>query len=342
MVLSKGLLISLGFTLIVGVLLFLFIKQKTGYIESRINTLFNLVHEEAEKNQVRQVENKRNNMIVSEVAHSTLQSGGMNNAVNNAVSNATNNTGNNLITVSDDSEDDNSGSDSDSGFESNNESIEGSDVESEEESDNPESEEETQEDREVVLEASVSNIDREFASQSHGNVEIKYVKLDQEEGLEGHNIHMMMMNTIDPTVVNLMPNDITESSRVTLVSDEDEDEEDLDDESDLGSDIDELSLSDHEKVTINEDVQTVDVTVPVEPEAQPEAQPVEVDVTVPAEPEAQSEAPQPSESKVIKPTEEFINYSKLSVKVLREIVSSKGLHSEPAKLKKKELLKVLE
>ena len=342
MVLSKGLLISLGFTLIVGVLLFLFIKQKTGYIESRINTLFNLVHEEAEKNQVRQVENKRNNMIVSEVAHSTLQSGGMNNAVNNAVSNATNNTGNNLITVSDDSEDDNSGSDSDSGFESNNESIEGSDVESEEESDNPESEEETQEDREVVLEASVSNIDREFASQSHGNVEIKYVKLDQEEGLEGHNIHMMMMNTIDPTVVNLMPNDITESSRVTLVSDEDEHEEDLDDESDLGSDIDELSLSDHEKVTINEDVQTVDVTVPVEPEAQPEAQPVEVDVTVPAEPEAQSEAPQPSESKVIKPTEEFINYSKLSVKVLREIVSSKGLHSEPAKLKKKELLKVLE
>ena len=242
MVLSKGLLISLGFTLIVGVLLFLFIKQKTGYIESRINTLFNLVHEEAEKNQVRQVENKRNNMIVSEVAHSPLQSGGMNNAVNNAVSNATNNTGNNLITVSDDSEDDNSGSDSDSGFESNNESIEGSDVESEEESDNPDSEEETQEDREVVLEASVSNIDREFASQSHGNVEIKYVKLDQEEGLEGHNIHMMMMNTIDPTVVNLMPNDITESSRVTLVSDEDEDEEDLDDESDLGSDIDELSL----------------------------------------------------------------------------------------------------
>lgn len=49
MVLSQGLLISLGFTLVIGILLFVFIRQKTSSIENKIDTLFQLVHEEAEK-----------------------------------------------------------------------------------------------------------------------------------------------------------------------------------------------------------------------------------------------------------------------------------------------------
>ena len=49
MVLSQGLLISLGFTLVIGILLFIFIRQKTSSIETKIDTLFQLVHDEAEK-----------------------------------------------------------------------------------------------------------------------------------------------------------------------------------------------------------------------------------------------------------------------------------------------------
>ena len=67
MVLSRGLLISLGFTLVIGVLLFLFIKQKTSSIENKINTLFHLVQEEAAKSHQRQLQQKQQNMIISEV-----------------------------------------------------------------------------------------------------------------------------------------------------------------------------------------------------------------------------------------------------------------------------------
>ena len=48
------------------------------------------------------------------------------------------------------------------------------------------------------------------------------------------------------------------------------------------------------------------------------------------------------EVKKITPTEEVINYKKVPVRVLKEIVASKGLHAEPSKLRKAELLKLLQ
>ena len=48
------------------------------------------------------------------------------------------------------------------------------------------------------------------------------------------------------------------------------------------------------------------------------------------------------ETKKINTTDEVVNFKKISVKVLREMVLSKGLHDDPSKLKKKELLKLLQ
>ena len=323
MVLSRGLLISLGFTLLVGVLLFFFVKQKTSSIENKINTLFKLVQEEAEKNHKRQLQAKQNNMVVSEVINQSRpsQEGGHEEVESRQ---------NKLITVSDGSE---SESDSD---EDDNESIEdGSDVESDTESESDEDEPqevEEEEDNQELLQTSTVNFEREINEQNDEHVEIKYVKLDQEEGLEQHNIHMMMMNmnSIDPTVVTLMPTDIEDSGRISLVED--------DDESDLGTDIDELTLSDNEDPVEELLVEQVSVQEPTSEEPTSE----EPTSEEPTSEEPTSEEPTSKETKVISPTEEFMNYSKLSVKVLREIVSSKGLHPEPSKLKKKELLKVLE
>lgn len=306
MVLSKGLLISLGFTLLIGVLLFMFIKQKTNHIEGKMDALFKLVREEAEKNQRRQLEMKQNNMMISEVSQSPRPLGQSLNEVEEQSKR--------LITVSDDSDNDESESDEDNTSIEEDSDIE-SDTENEDEDDGSEQEENPEELKQELLETSVTNLEEEFNSQNGGNMEIKYVKLDQEEGLEGHNIHMMMMNTVEPTIVTMMSNDIKDSERVTLVSDDDE-------ESDLGSDIDELSLSDEESVKDNKVSEQLDIQEPIE--------------------QTSIEEVQNEESKIITPSAEFMNYSKLSVKVLREIVSSQGLHPEPSKLKKKELLKILE
>lgn len=49
MILSQGLLISLAFTTIIGVLLFFFIRQRTNAVEEKINTLIQFVQTETMK-----------------------------------------------------------------------------------------------------------------------------------------------------------------------------------------------------------------------------------------------------------------------------------------------------
>lgn len=66
MVLSRGLLISLGFTLLVGILLFIFVKQRTSSIENKINTLFQLVQEEAAKSHQAMLASRESNMVIEE------------------------------------------------------------------------------------------------------------------------------------------------------------------------------------------------------------------------------------------------------------------------------------
>ena len=51
MILSQGLLISLAFTLLVGILLFFYIKQRTNAVEQKINTLIQFIQNETEKAQ---------------------------------------------------------------------------------------------------------------------------------------------------------------------------------------------------------------------------------------------------------------------------------------------------
>jgi hypothetical protein len=50
MVLSHGLLISLGFTLVIGVLLFFYLRHSISSVENKVNVLFQLVQDEAKLN----------------------------------------------------------------------------------------------------------------------------------------------------------------------------------------------------------------------------------------------------------------------------------------------------
>lgn len=53
MLFSKDLLIALAFTLLIGVLLFFYIKQRTSSVENKVDILFQLVQDEAAKQQIR-------------------------------------------------------------------------------------------------------------------------------------------------------------------------------------------------------------------------------------------------------------------------------------------------
>ena len=49
MILSQGLLISLAFTTVIGILLFFFVRQRTNAVEEKINTLIQFVQTETLK-----------------------------------------------------------------------------------------------------------------------------------------------------------------------------------------------------------------------------------------------------------------------------------------------------
>lgn len=92
MVFSRGLLLSLGFTLLAGVMLFLYIRQKTTSIENKVNTLFQLVQEEASRNHKRALQERESNMVVQETTQHSSQLTEMNHETTN----------DDLINVSDD------------------------------------------------------------------------------------------------------------------------------------------------------------------------------------------------------------------------------------------------
>lgn len=66
MVLSRELIISLGFTLVIGVLLFFFIKQRTSVVEDKINTLIQFVQEETAQRRINTVSAPTNDIQVYE------------------------------------------------------------------------------------------------------------------------------------------------------------------------------------------------------------------------------------------------------------------------------------
>ena len=96
MILSQGLLISLAFTTIIGILLFFFVRQRTNAVEEKINTLIQFVQTETLKLQQPSV---REEMSVYQTPNSThVQSAGQQD----------------LIDVSDDESDSDGDSDSSS------------------------------------------------------------------------------------------------------------------------------------------------------------------------------------------------------------------------------------
>ena len=66
MVLSRDLIISLGFTLVIAVLLFFFIKQRTSVVEDKINTLIQFVQEETAQRRINTVSEPVNDIQVYE------------------------------------------------------------------------------------------------------------------------------------------------------------------------------------------------------------------------------------------------------------------------------------
>ena len=292
MVLSRGLIVSLGFTSLTSILLFLFIKQKTSSIETKINTLFNLVQEEAAKSYQRQLQQKQQNMIVSEIP---LQSQSQNR----------------LIQVSDDEE------------ESEEESV--IDTDDDIDSDTTSDHEDSEDEQDLNLEqqsggsSDVSNVSNEIKK-----VNIKDVNEDSVQQLD------ILEEDTDAKIADT-ENKVIHLTKQTRESDEDSDEDNNSD-SDLGSDPEDLSLIDDDEIQDDdnkEEIENIQLNLSVTSLDIPEATSTE-------------EATNIEEVKKITPTEEVVNYKKLSVKILKEIVASKGLHPEPAKLKKTELLKLLQ
>ena len=297
MVLSRGLLVSLGFTSLTSILLFFFIKQKTSSIEAKINTLFNLVQEEAAKSHQKQLQQRQQNMIVSEIPQQSQPQ-------------------NRLIPVSDDEEE----SDEESVIDTDD------DIESDTTSEHTDSEEEDEQEDNLGQQSGGSS-DVSVVSNEIKTVNIKEIIDDNVEQLE------MIDQDTDAKIAD------TENKLIHLTKQTTDSDEDSDDDNDLGSDPEDLSLiedDDTQQDDVKHEIENIQLSLSdVTPLDIPETTSVE-------EVEKVEKVEEVEEVKKIIPTEEVVNYKKLSVKVLKEIVASKGLHAEPAKLKKTELLKLLQ
>ena len=300
MVLSRGLLVSLGFTSLTSILLFFFIKQKTSSIETKINTLFNLVQEEAAKSHQRQLQQKQQNMVVSEITQQSHPQ-------------------RRLIQVSDDEEesDEESLIDTDHDIESDT-TTESGDSEEEEENDLGQQSGGSSDILSVIDEIKRVNIEKSL-------IDVKQLDMFEED--------------TDAKIVDT-ENKVIHLTKQSHESDNaDSDDDDDGDDSDLGSDPEDLSViedDDVQQYDLKDESEDIQLNLPnVTPLDIPQATSVE-------KVEKVEETKEIEEVKKITPTEEVVNYKKLSVKVLKEIVASKGLHTEPAKLKKTELLKLLQ
>ena len=300
MVLSRGLLFSLGFTSLTSILLFLFIKQKTSSIETKINTLFNLVQEEASKSHQRQLQQKQQNMIISEIPQQSQ---------------------NRLIQVSDDEE---------SEEESDEESVIDSDDDIQSDTDSDEEDSDEEDDQENNL-----------GQQSGGTIDL----LSETDEIKKVNIQEILGEDTDAKIADTENKliHLTKQSPENEDSDEDDSDEDDSDEdidSDLESEPEELSfIEDNDEDTAKENTQQIGLDKLSDVASLVVSSPVLIED--PSNVGKSSNVEEVKEIIKITPTEEVVNYNKLSVKVLKEIVASKGLHAEPSKLKKKELLKLL-
>ena len=183
--------------------------------------------------------------------------------------------------------------------------------------------------------------------------EIKKVNISEILGDSVQQLDMLEEDT-DAKIIDT-ENKVIHLTKHTPENDDSSDEDDSSEEdgSDLGSEPEELSFIENDDENADEEdsqlnnldklthvtpltMSPLDVTSPVtSPVLVEEASKVEESSNV-------EESSKVEEVKKITPTEEVINYKKVPVRVLKEIVASKGLHAEPSKLRKAELLKLLQ
>jgi len=292
MVLSRGLLISIAFTTLIGVLLFLYIRQKTSTIETKINTLFQLVQEEAAQQQRLQYEQRQRAMQIEETTpQGVVMSGGGAD------------TADDLISVSDGSDDSDVDTDDD---------VEGEEFSEDELSEGSHDESDT--DSEYEGGGGEYHIDEEDGIQMEIDLTTGAVIMEGEEAMDMIKTIMMedMISNVDTTIAS--PQKLEELTGI--------EGDDL--KNGEGDDIDDIETI--EQIALDEG----------ELDAYDEREAAHIK-------SAEGEDKDGSDTKDGDASQEIaLNYKKLPVGKLRDIVASKSLHEDPKKLKKAELIKLLD
>ncbi len=153
----------------------------------------------------------------------------------------------------------------------------------------------------------------------------KYENLEIAQNEQAKVLYQLLQQNSSPKVMNI--NDILKDDKKSSLSDLDSDESD-DSDSDSDSDTDNAFVSTDKIKTINLD-KYVESEVDME-----EVQKVEINlVKVDIEPESKDEIVQTDDL-------EEKDYSKMSIKQLKEILSGKGI--VPTKMKKNEMIELIE
>ncbi len=305
MALSQGLIISLCFTTFIGLLFFFYIRQKVTTIEEKLSTLMQFIQQETIKQR-----NLRN------MSGGGLSSTGQSNGIR-VYSTESNNTGttsndvnsNNMIDVSDDSESDTeTDSDSDTDVETDTDTDAGSDVGSDTDSDT----------------------DNELYTKTI-HISSNNLFLDGVEHVPtSTDIETMLDETSKPIEIIELSDDVEHIKNIVINKSCDVNipviESDLSDGSSLGSSLEQFPLH------------VEDIAKHTTLEASVEASvPTEVSDDNVAETNVVDEIPNSNTSSSVK-----INYAKMLVKDLREIVKNQGLSSNVSKMKKNELIQLLQ
>ena len=274
-------------------LLFLYIRQKTSTIETKINTLFQLVQEEAAQQQRLQYEQRQRAMQIEETTpQGAVMSGGGAD------------TADDLISVSDGS-DDESEADSD-------DDVEGEEFSEDELSDG--SDDESEADSEYEGEEGAYHMGEEDGIQMEIDLTTGAVIMEGEEAMDMIKTIMMedMISNVDTTIAS--PQKLEELTGIEGDDLKNGEEDDIDD------------IETIEQIALDEG----------ELDAYDESEAVHTK-------SAEAEDKDGSDTKDGDVSPEIaLNYKKLPVGKLRDIVASKSLHEDPKKLKKAELIKLLE
>jgi hypothetical protein len=201
MVLSKGLLISLGFTFAIAVLLFFYVRQRTNAVENKINTLIQFVQTETMK-----LQNVQGGQRDIQVYEQPQQSQNVDQRID----------------VSDDSSDDDS--DSESYSDSDSDSDNGSEYSSTSESD--------------VLEStrmiSMNNLEAEQLNQTNDFIELNVLRPEREELSSENTVDLVASEELKEEITTELTADL-EALTISDLSDGGDDDDDEDDDDDTPS-----------------------------------------------------------------------------------------------------------